>query len=146
MSTITKVTGFKWQKDGSATVWARVTARDATGQATPFLGEGNYIKQADLSAITAKVFDRSDPLTPDTPTSTPTVTISTSILDTPDTTGLIAVDDAGNAVPYNFRFDMPATSFPTGSHKYLVEFYFVTTGGTKWAIQYEDVAAPLVGG
>ena len=145
MSTITKFSGVKWQEDGSATCWARVTAFDATGSATPYLGEGNYIKQADIDSVTCKVFDMSDPVSPRTPILEPIVTLSTAILDTPDTTGLIAIDEDKRPVPHNFRFNMPATSFPTGDHKYLVEFYFTTTGGTKWTIPYDGIASPVVG-
>lgn len=130
-----------WQEDGSATCLARVCARDATGAATGVSGEGNWIKQADLSSITCKIFDRSS-ATPDTATSSPAVTISTSIIDTPVTDGKIwTVDSTG----YNFLFDVAPTAFTTSGHKYLVEFYFTTTGGTKWTIPFEGIAMTVVG-
>ncbi len=143
MTTLDTIT-VKWQEDGSATALARVCSRDATGAATGTLGEGNYIKQADLTSIGCKVFDRNS-TTPDTAIATPTVTIATSILDTPDTSGLTAVDDAGNAMVVNFRHDLAGTNFPTGGHKYRVEYSFLTTGAATWVIAYEGIASPVVG-
>lgn len=140
MTTLDKII-VVWQEDGSATALARVCARDATGAPTGVSGEGNWIKRADLSSITCKVFDRSS-TPPDTPIATPTVTTSTAILDTPITDGLIwDVDDVG----YNFLFDLAGTCFPIGGHKYLVEFYFTTTGGKTWCLAFEGIASPVVG-
>ncbi len=140
MTTLDKIT-IAWQEDGSATALARVCARDATGAWTGVPGEGNWIKQADLASITAKVFDRNG-TTPDTPITTPTVTISSAIQDTPVTDKKIwDLDDTG----YNFLFDLAGTNFPTGSHKYLVELYFATTGGSTWCLAYEGIASPVVG-
>src|SRR6185369_576143 len=102
MTTLHKIT-VNWQEDGSATVLARVCADDATGQATGVKGEGYFVKIADLSTITCKVFDMSEasPTNPRTPITTPMVTISTSVLDTPVTDGILwDVDDVG----YNFKF------------------------------------------
>ncbi len=140
MTTLDKIT-ITWQEDGSATALARVCARDATGAAIGVLGEGNWIKQADLSTITCKVFDRSG-ATPDIATAAPAVSIPSVILDAPVTNGLIwDVDNVG----YNFLCDLAGTNFPTGGHKYLVAFYFTTTGGSTWAIQYEGIASPVAG-
>jgi len=140
MTTLDKIT-VTWQEDGSATALARVCARDATGAATGISGEGNWVKQADLTSITCKVFDRSSS-TPDTAIATPTATVSSVILDTPVTDGLIwDLDEVG----YNFRCDLSGTNFPTGGHKYLMEFYFTTTAATTWCIAYEGVASPVVG-
>lgn len=131
----------RWQEDGSATCLARVCARDATGAATGVSGEGKWIKQADLTSITCKIFDRSS-ATPDTATASPTVTISSAIIDTPVTsTEIWDVDSTG----YNFLFDIAPTAFTTSGHKYLVEFYFTTTGGTKWTVQFEGIAMQVVG-
>lgn len=139
MSLVAPIT-VTWQEDGSATCLARVTARDATGAATGVHGEGNWIKQADLSTITCKIFDRSGS-TPDTALSTPTVTISTAIQDTPVTSPVIwTLGEPG----WNFLFDVAATAFPTGGHKYLIEFTFTTTGNTKWIVAFEGIAAPVV--
>lgn len=130
---VSKVSFFE---DGSATALARVTARDATGAATGISGEGKWIKQADLSSITCAIYDLSSS-TPDTATSTPTVTISSAIIDTPVTDGVIwDVDSTG----YNFLFDFAATAFPTGNHRYRIEFKFTTTGSAVLWLVYEGVA------
>ncbi len=129
-----------WQEDGSATALARVCARDATGAATGVSGEGNWVKQADMSPTTCKIFDRSS-ATPDAVVSSPVIAAG-AILNTPVADGLIwDVDPVG----YNFLVDLAGTNFPIGGHKYLVEFYFTTTGGSTWCIPYEGVASPVVG-
>lgn len=142
MTTLDKII-VAWQEDGSAMALARVTAPDATGDATGVRGEGYWVKQADLAAggITCNVFDLSVPA--ETLIANPTVSISSAILDTPETDpALWDVDDVG----YNFKFRLPASCFPVGGRKYLVEFYFQTTGGTdKWTIQYEGLASPVKG-
>jgi len=130
---VAKVSFFE---DGSTTALARITARDATGAATGISGEGKWIKQADLSSITCAIYDISSS-TPDAATSTPTVTISSAIIDTPVTDGVIwDVDSTG----YNFLFDFASTAFPTGNHRYRIEFKFTTTGGAVLWLVYEGVA------
>lgn len=121
----------KWREDGSATVLGRLTARDGTGAWTGVNGEGNWLKQADLSTITCAVYDL-DTATPTTATVSPTVTISTSVQDTPVIDGKIwDLDDVG----YNFIHDLASTVFATGGHRYKVEYKFTTTGSTVgWAV------------
>jgi len=131
----------QWQEDGTATVLARVCARDATGAATGVPGEGKWVKQADLSAITCAVYDLSS-ATPAVAIATPTVTISSAILDTPATSSELWTEDTTG---YNFIHDLASTNFPTGRNRYLVEYLFTTTGGAKWALQLEGVAHPVVG-
>ena len=121
----------KWREDGSCTTLARMTARDATGEWTGVAGEGNWLKQADLSAITCAIFDL-DSATPSTALSTPTVTIATAIQDTPVTNGKIWAEDS---IGYNFLHDLAATAFPTGGRNYRVEYKFTTTGSAvSWAV------------
>lgn len=136
MTSITGPIKVNWQEDGSATALARVCARDGSGTWTGVSGEGNWIKQADLTTITCAVFDRSG-TTPDTPFLTPTVTIASAIQDTPVTDGKIWDIDA---VGYNFLHDLPGTCFPSGGHKYRVEYAFTRSGGTTWAVIYEGIA------
>ena len=129
-----------WREDGGCTLLARVTARDATGAYTGVRGEGNWIKQADLAAqgtgITCAVFDRSS-ATPDTAVTTPTVTITSAIQDTPVTNGYVwDVDDVG----YNFLLDLAGTLFPTGGKLYRVEITFTTTRSTVWTDIWEGPA------
>lgn len=143
MTTLDKIT-VAWQEDGSATALARVCARDATGAATGVSGEGNWIKQADLSSIGCKVFDLSEanPTNPRTPILSPAVVVSSAILDVPVTNGLIwDVDGTG----YNVIYDLSGACFPTGGHKYLIEFAFVTTGASTFVVAYEGIASPVVG-
>lgn len=130
-----------WQQNGTAKALARVCADDATGAATGVSGEGNWVKQADLSGITCKVFDRSSKTTPDTPIATPTVTPASSIIDTPVTDGKIWDLDT---VGYNFTFTLASGNFPSAGHKYLVEFTFTTTGGSIWTLSYEGMASPVL--
>lgn len=130
-----------WQEDGTATVLARVCARDATGAWTGEKGEGRFVKQADLSSITCNVFDRSSE-TPSTAIATPTVTISSAIQDSPVTNQEIWTLDT---VGYNFVYDLAASNFPTGGNEYLVEFKFTTTGGTVWHLVFQGPAAKIVG-
>lgn len=125
-----------WNEDGSATALGRVTARDASGSATGVPGEGKFLQQADLSTITCSVFDLNSS-TPDTAIATPTVTISSAILDTVDTaTTLWDLDEYG----YNFRHDLAHTNFPTGDHVYLVEYKFTTTGSAVFWGRYRGPA------
>ena len=117
-----------WQEDGTATVLGRITARDGTGTATGVNGEGNWLKQADISTITCAVFDLSSS-TPTTAIATPTVTIATHVLDTPVTTNVLWTQETGTVTGYNFLHDLPASAFPTGEHIYRAEYKITTTGG-----------------
>lgn len=129
-----------WREDGTATCLARVTARDASGAATGVSGEGKWIMQADVSTITCAVYDRNS-TTPDTAIATPTVTISSAILDIPVTNGQIwPIDSTG----YNFIYDMLPAHFPTGDRTYRVEFKLTTTGGAVAWLLYEGIAESVV--
>lgn len=131
----------RFQEDGSATLMARVCASDGTGAATGVPGEGNWVKQADLSSITCKVFNRSSS-TPDTATTAPTITISSVIQDTPVTSRVLwDVDYTG----YNFVYAVDPATFATGGDEYLVEMVFTSTGGAKWTIGFEGLAEAVVG-
>lgn len=128
-----------WNEDGSATVLGRVTARDGSGTATGVRGEGNWLQQADLSSITCSVFDLSSE-TPDTAIATPTITISSVIVDSPVSTTVLWTEDTTG---YNFIVDLAASNFPTGNNVYRVEFKFTTTGSAVfWGI-YEGRAVPV---
>ena len=132
----------RWAEDGSATVLARVTARDGTGSYTGVRGEGNWLKQADVSTITCKVFDL-DGTDPTTPTREPAVTVSSAILDTPVTDGEDwDEDDTG----YNFQHDLLSTDFPTGERRYRVEYKFTLTGsGAVFHGSFQGTARPITG-
>ena len=129
-----------WNEDGSPTVLGRITARDGTGAATGVDGEGNFLKQADISTITCAIYDRSG-TTPEVAISTPTVTISTSVLDTVITANTIwTMDDTG----YNFLHDLADTAFPTGGSLYVVEYVVTLTGGAVFHGVFEGIARGVI--
>lgn len=117
-----------WQEDGSATVYARLMARDATG--TAIVGQGKCLKQADLSSITYSVYD--DEETGTSAVASGTVTIASSIF---DTLKLTADDPVWTFTRgFNFRHDLGPECFPTGDHVYMVEYRITTAGGAVgWA-------------
>lgn len=130
-----------WKEDGDCTVLGRITARNGSGDATGINGEGNWLQQADVSEIERKVFDL-DGSTPDTPTATDTLTISSVVLDTPVTTNVIwTLDTTG----YNFIDDIGAAKFPVGGRNYRVEYKVTLTGGQVFHGIYEGTAQPLRG-
>lgn len=129
----------EWSEDGDATALGRITARNGSGAATGVDGEGNWLQQADVSTITCKVFDLNS-ATPDTPIATPTVTVSTSVLDTPATTNVIWTKDSTG---YNFLHDLAASNFPTGEHWYRVEYTVTLSGGAVFHGVYEGPARSI---
>ncbi len=138
MSTATKDIHVAWNEDGSATVLGRLTARNGTGAATGIDGEGKFVKQSDLNAIDYNVYvadvDGTFTLVPG---QTGALTISTVILDTPDASNEIWVQDS---VGYNFIHDLPATSFPDPDVEYLAEYKFTFTGGEVAWVRYRGYA------
>lgn len=120
-------------EDATAVVRGRLTSAYGTGAATGVSGEGNWIKQADLTSITWKMFDASS-TTPDTAIATGTFTISSVVIDTPVTS---TANWTGNSVGYNFLAIMAASNFPTGGHQYELEVTVTTTGGY---VQVDTVA------
>lgn len=131
----------KWQEDGSATALARIAARNGSGSATGVDGEGNWLQQADISTITFKVFDL-DSDTPGTATESGSVTIVTSVLDTPVTAQTIWTKDTTG---YNFLHDLPATYFPSGNRRYQVEYKVTLTGGGVFHGIFTGTAQPVRG-
>lgn len=125
-----------WNEDGSATVVARLTARAGTGTATGVSGEGNWIKQADLTSITCAVYDLNSS-TPGTAITSPTVTVATAVQDSPVTNGAIwPLDQTG----WNFYHDLAETNFPTSDHRYRVVYTVTpTAGGVFWGA-FEGIA------
>ena len=128
-----------WDEDATATVLGRITAREGTGDATGIAGEGNFLKQADISTITCAVFDLSGS-DPNTAIATPTVTIATDVLDAPVTTDVLWTQDATG---YNFIHDLASGNFPTGGSRYSVEYTVTLTGGTVFHGEYSGLARPI---
>lgn len=133
-----KTIKVKWNEDGSATTLGRLTARNATGAATGVSGEGKFVKQADLSEVTYQVYEKqTDGSYTAVAGEGATLTITDVIIDTPDTSGEIwSIDSIG----YNFRHDLPATSFTTGGKIYKVEYKFTFSGGEVTFARYEGKA------
>ncbi len=132
----------EWKEDGDATVLARLTARNGSGAATGIDGEGNFLQIADISTITCKIFDL-DSATPDTAISTPTVTVSTNVLDTVITAQTIWTRDTTG---YNFLHDLAGSEFPTGERRYRVEYTVTLTGGAVFHGSYLGPAKPIRSG
>lgn len=131
-------TAVQWNEDGSATVMARLMARNGSGDTVT--GEGKWLKQADFTSITCNIFDTT---AADAEVGTaPTVTVSSVIIDTPVTDRAIwTKDDVG----YNFLLDLAGTYFPTGGHVYTVQMYAALTGGVttlQWS--YVGIAQPRI--
>lgn len=127
-----------WLEDTTAVILARITASDGSGAATGVNGEGNWLQQADLSTVTCKVFD----ITGQTVTvSTPTVTISSDVKDTPITSSALWTQDTTG---YNFIHTIANTYFPSAGHRYRVEYKFTTTGGTVFHLVAEGVAESIL--
>lgn len=129
----TYVYQFRFQEDGTAVIKARVAADDGTGRATGIAGEGYFLKQADLSTITCLVYD----VTGSASVATPTVTISSAILDTPVT---LPAKWRKGGPGYNFTHTLAASNFPTGGSTYRVEYKFTTTGSNVYWLKIEGVA------
>jgi len=129
-----------WREDGTATVLARLTGRAGQGAATGVKGEGNWVRQADLSTIAYQVFDESNnnAEVTDGPRS---VAISGAVLDTPETsTALWTLDTVG----YNFLHDLTPDCFPIGGHVYRVEYKFVFgSGAVGWGVFRGEAKAVL---
>ena len=131
MSSITA----QWNEDGSATVYGRLMARDATGQS--IIGQGKCLTQADLASITYAVFDETEPGTEIVTSGT--VTISSSIFDTLQTSDNDPVWSFNRG--FNFRHDLGPECFPRGDRTYVVEYKITTTGGTVGWARYKGLAA-----
>ena len=112
----------RWQEDGSAVIKARLSADDGTGSATGVSGEGNFIKQADISTITRLIKN----VTAGTDDGGASLTVSSTIVDTPVTSSAKWKTDATG---YNFIDIIPATKFATGGSVYQVEYKITLTGG-----------------
>jgi hypothetical protein len=115
-----------WQAASVNTLLCRVAAADGTGQPTGVRGEGNWIKQADVSTLTYLVQDITDETAITTVVSSTSLTVSTVISDTPTTnTAKWTADGVG----YNFAHSIPVASFPTRGNRYRVVYTLTLTSG-----------------
>lgn len=130
-----------WKEDSSCEVLGRVTARNGSGAATGVRGEGKFLMQADVSSITAKVYNLTDDPNGESPTEELTLTVSSVILNTVDESGEVwTQDDIG----YNFRHALASTLFPDGGDIYRVEYKFTLTGGEVFHEYFEGPANPII--
>lgn len=105
---------------GQVVLLARLEDDDATA-----------LQQADISAITIKVYDKNDPANA---ILTDTLTVADVIYDTLQTGNGWMLDSAANPDPisglygWNFRYKTPTTYFPQGNRTYTVEAEAVGQG------------------
>ena len=133
MSTSAKTWKMNFRANGDGTILGRLTARNGSGAATGVAGEGNFVKQADVSAIVANAYDMTA-----APTTPVALTISTSaVIDTPVTTTTLWTYDGtvGPVTGYNFLLDIPAAIFTNSGHDYRIEVKVTLSGGAvAWGI------------
>lgn len=116
-----------FMEDGSAEVRARICT--STNNSTdPIIGEGYAAKQANLTSITYAVFNLTTGDT--TATSSGTVTIASAVYDTLQESPVWSGEKG-----FNFLHVVPPAAFPTGGHKYVVEYKVTYSGGAVgWVI------------
>lgn len=115
-----------WQAGSVNTLLCRVAASDGTGQPTGVRGEGNWLKQADVSTLTYLVQDITDEDDITTVIDSTSITISAALGDTPTINpAKWPVDGVG----YNFSHSIPAASFPTRGNRYRVVYTLTLAGG-----------------
>ena len=129
----------EWREDSTSTVLARLTNRNGSGAATGVNGEGNFLQIADVTSITANIFDL-DASDPTTAADTESLTVATTVLDTVVTSNVIWTKDI---VGYNFIHDLSATYFPTGNRRYQVEYVFTLADASVFHIVYDGIAIPV---
>ena len=116
---LTRATSATIWEDSSGTAMARVVGADAS-----------VITQASTASIERKIFDLTG-LTPGTAESTDAIVVADSVFDSLQTDARWTADSTG----YNFRDTMAAANFPTGNHRYRVEYKFTPVAGDVfWAV------------
>lgn len=114
-------------EDTTISCLARLTAPDGTGVWTTVPGEGKWLKQADFTSITGRVYDVTIGNTQ--VGSDITLTVANVIQDTPVTTKeLWTADDVG----WNFRYDvLGSTYFLNSGRQYAIEFSAVLSAASE---------------
>jgi len=123
------IQGFVWE-DGAAVALARVYGAD-----------GALITQATVSSITYATFDMSNGAAAG-PTGTPVV--ASTIFDTIQGANLSDVRWTADNIGFNFRYVLPAATFPVGQHRYRIEFKLTMASGDILWIPYEAVAKAML--
>jgi hypothetical protein len=130
----------EFQEDSTNVMLGRLTSDNGSGSATGVKGEGSWLEQADFSSITCKVFDRSSQ-TESTAIATPSVTIATSVIDTPVTDNALWTKDTTG---YNFKHSLANTIFTTGGNTYRVEYKGTLTNGDVFHWGYEGPCKGII--
>ena len=120
-----------WQANSVNTLLCRVSAPDGTGQPTGVRGEGNWLKQADISTLSYVVQDITDETAITTVIASTSLTVIAVVSDTITTnTARWTADGVG----YNFSHSIPAASFPTRGNRYRIVYTLTLTGGNASVI------------
>ena len=122
-ATVTMATVFE---DGGASLMARVVGPDAAN-----------ITQAGTTSITWAAYDV---VAGGAATASDTLTVSSVVFDTLQTDARWTVDSTG----YNFRHDMPATTFATGGTTYRIEYKFTPASGEVYWVVFEVNCLPIL--
>ena len=91
-----------------------------------------------ISTITCNVYDETG-TAPDTAVVSPAQVVATVVKDTLQTDARWTEDSTG----YNFISTIAATGFPTGNHRYRVEFKFTDTSANVFWVIFEGPATAL---
>ena len=129
----------EWIEDSTNTVLARIAVHNGSGAETGNDGEGSFVTQADVSSITYSIFDK-DGDTPDTAIATGTLDKTVVILDSVVTSKATWTKDAYG---YNFKHSFGVGAFPTGRHRYEVEYILTLTDGSVYPGIFKAPARPL---
>ena len=113
-----------WQ-NGDATCLARIHMN------------GSNITQADISAISRKIYDL-DSSTPGTALSTTAVAKTSVVFDSLQTDDRWTEDSTG----YNFRNAIAGSNFPSARHRYRIAYAFTGSGGEKFFVAFEPDTEP----
>lgn len=105
-----------WE-DGGASFMARIVGNDAVA-----------ITQAAITAITCAVVNAVTLAS----VATPTIAVASTVFDSYQTDARWTVDTTG----YNFRHDMPASSFATGDTTYEIDYLFDPVSGENFPVVF----------
>lgn len=112
-------------EDSGASCMARIVGNDAANAT-----------QASITGITYSVYNGDTAIIEDS-----ALTVATVVFDTLQTDARWTEDSTG----YNFRHDLPATTFPTGDAVYRVEYVFNPVSGEDFAVVFELTALNVMG-
>lgn len=116
-------------EDSAAVFMARVLGSDGTA-----------LQQADVTGITCKVFDL-DSASPTTAVASPTIVVASVIYDTLQTSDVRWTKDSTG---YNFLHAMPPSAFPTGGHRYRVEYLCDPASGDDFFLAFDHYVVAVL--